>query len=76
MTDALHNYANVYNNNVGFGQNPALIMVDSARPPMSASIASRRMDLPAPVSPVNVVNPSLNSNSSLQKITSCEFFYR
>tara|TARA_Y100000385_G_scaffold118476_1_gene123335 strand:+ start:1758 stop:2417 length:660 start_codon:yes stop_codon:yes gene_type:complete len=30
MTDAVHNYANVYNNNVGFGQNPALIMVDFA----------------------------------------------
>jgi maleamate amidohydrolase len=30
MTDATHNYANVYDNNVGFGQNPALIMVDFA----------------------------------------------
>ena len=30
MTDATQSYANVYNNNVGFGQKPALIMIDFA----------------------------------------------
>src|SRR3954469_14021277 len=43
---------------------PSRTMAASPRPPTRSSIASTRMDLPAPVSPVRTVNPSLSSSEA------------
>ena len=43
---------------------PLRMLVASALPPMTASMASRMIDLPAPVSPVKMFKPGLNPSSS------------